>query len=139
MNIKVFYDEVNYRIKSWKKLKRILDNIALSCDKKTGDLIIVITNDSKLKDINIKFLKHNYYTDVITFNYCEGNIVNGEIYVSVDTVRENALNYKVSLKEEINRVVIHGMLHLVGFNDKLRRDRIIMKSKEDYWLAELQE
>lgn len=138
MSIKIFYDEVNFRIKGWRKLKKILESIALSRNMEAGDLRFIITDDDTVKEINIQFLKHYYYTDVITFDYCDNDIVNGEVYISIDTVKRNAHNYNVSLNEEVRRVIIHGILHLVGYDDKNDIDRDIMRRKEDFWLSEFQ-
>jgi rRNA maturation RNase YbeY len=104
-----------------------------------GDLNFVITNDERLKEINIEFLKHNYFTDVIAFNYSENNRINGEIYVSLETVKRNAVVYKVSLRMELLRVMIHGTLHLCGYNDKTENERNVMKLIEDRWIIRSKE
>ena len=139
MSIKIYYDQTRYRVKGWRKISKLLKEVIGKEKKISGDLSFVITDDENLREINRKFLEHDYNTDVITFNYNSGNVVNGEIYISMETVRVNALNYKVSLKTEMDRVIIHGVLHLVGYDDKTSVKASKMRKMEDFWLTELEE
>ena len=134
MNIRIFYDETNFRLKDWRKTKKVIGKIIEKENKILGDLNFIITDDIYLKEINLEFLEHDYYTDVITFNYNEGNVINGEIYISLDRVRSNALNYNVSFNMEMKRVLIHGILHLLGFNDKKEEEKRQMRKTEDFWI-----
>jgi rRNA maturation RNase YbeY len=134
MNIRIFYDEVKFRMKDWKKIVEVVKKIIKNENKKPGNINFVITNDKTLKKINTKFLNHEYYTDVITFDYNERNILNGEIYISLDAVRRNSNNYKVSLSSEMLRVMFHGIIHLCGYDDKTNNEKIIMKQMEEMWM-----
>lgn len=138
MSIRIFYDYPGFRYKGWRKLERILKSIITSDDKIPGTLNIIISNDDTIREINRSFLEHDYYTDVITFNYNSENITSGEIYISLDTVRENSVNYNVSLINELTRVIIHGVLHLSGYDDKTDDDKVKMRSAEDIWIGRLE-
>jgi probable rRNA maturation factor len=134
LSIKIFYDEIDFRLKGWRKIKKIIEKVISDEKRISGDLIFILTNDTNIKNLNKKFLKHNYYTDVISFNYGDEKKVEGEIYISLDTVKINAINYEVSYNLELLRVIIHGVLHLCGYEDKSKKDRIKMRRKENFWM-----
>jgi probable rRNA maturation factor len=137
LSLRIYYDQINFRLKGWRKISEILSEVIRKEGKVSGDLTFVLTDDDTVRKINVQFLKHDYNTDVITFDYCEGDEVNGEIYISVDTVRENSINYNDSLKNEINRVLIHGVLHLVGYDDKSLKAKKKMTEMENFWLNQI--
>jgi probable rRNA maturation factor len=139
LNIKIFYDGVEYRLRSWGRIKNLVEKVITKENRVSGDLNFIMTNDKTLKEMNFRYLKHNYNTDVISFGWGEGKTVEGEIYISVDTVKRNAHNYKVSYINEFVRVIIHGTLHLCGYNDVSPTDKIEMRRMEDFWLDRYKE
>jgi probable rRNA maturation factor len=134
LKIKVFYDNIDYRIKDKAKTIKLIERVIRSENKIPGDLYFIITNDNELIKINKEFLRRNSFTDVITFDYSNKEIINGEIYISINAVKRNAHNYKVSLYEELKRVMIHGILHLMGYKDKKKKEKEKMTELEDLWL-----
>lgn len=105
--------------------------IIKSESKSLGEINYIFCDDDYLLDINIKHLNHDYYTDIITFNYCEGDLISGDLFISTDRVKDNAQTYQVSFEEELLRVMSHGVLHLIGYNDKAEAEELIMRKKED--------
>jgi len=105
--------------------------------KETGDITVILCSDKYLLDINIKYLNHNYYTDIITFNYVDGNTISGDLFISVERVKENSEEFNTSLIKELYRVIFHGLLHLIGYNDKTDEEQKIMRAKEDLYLSEV--
>lgn len=134
MKIEIYYDNVNYRIRNKPEILKLIEKVIRSKKRIPGDLSFIITTDIELKKINREFLKRNTLTDVIAFDYSEGKRLKGEIYISGETVQRNAHNYKVSLRNEMIRVMIHGTLHMCGFKDKSACERKKMKEEEDKWL-----
>lgn len=101
---------------------------------KSGDISFIFCSDSYLLDVNRKYLDHDYFTDIITFDYVEGNVVSGDIFISVERVIENAGLFGNRVSDELNRVIIHGVLHLLGFKDKSDEDKLFMTKEEDMCL-----
>ncbi len=134
MSVRVFYDNTSFRLLGSRKAISLVREVIRKENRISGDLSFIITDDESLKQINMQFLGHNYYTDVITFNYNSGDTINGEVYISIDTVKRNSINYNVSLKNEVFRVIIHGVLHLIGYNDKSERERKKMRDLENFWM-----
>jgi len=99
-----------------------------------GDIAIVLCSDDYLLKVNQDFLNHDYFTDIITFDYCEDGIVNGDLLISLDRVSENSQLEKTTLKDELHRVIFHGVLHLCGYKDKTKKDIELMRFKESYYL-----
>lgn len=105
--------------------------VAATYGKRVGEVAYVFCNDDKILEVNRQYLQHDYYTDIITFDYCEGNVLSGDLFISLDTVRSNAELFGKTYEEELHRVIIHGILHLVGINDKGPGEREIMEAEEN--------
>ena len=114
---------------------RWIKAVAATHNRKVGEIGYMFVNDEKILEVNNEYLGHDYYTDVITFDYCEGNILNGDIVISLDTVRTNAEKFGKTYEDELFRVIIHGVLHLCGINDKGPGEREIMEENDNKALA----
>ncbi len=108
-----------------------IKDVAASYGKKVGEIAYIFCNDEKILEINRKYLQHDYYTDIITFDYCENNVISGDLFISLDTVHTNAELAGSTYDEELYRVIIHGILHLCGINDKGPGKREIMEAAEN--------
>ncbi len=103
-------------------------------NKSDGELSFIFCSDNYLLEMNKNYLNHDYYTDVITFDYCENDIVSGDIFISIDRIKENAKIYKTTFQNELHRIMIHGVLHLVGYSDKTDKEQKQMREKENFYL-----
>lgn len=111
--------------------------VAASYGKKVGEIAYIFCSDEKILEVNRQYLEHDYYTDIITFDYCEGKTISGDLFISLDTVKTNAEQFKTSYEEELHRTIIHGILHLCGINDKGPGEREIMEAAENKALSML--
>lgn len=111
--------------------------VAASYGKRVGDIAYIFCDDEKILEVNRQYLQHDYYTDIITFDYTEDDLISGDIFISLDTVRSNAEEQLTTYDQELRRVIIHGILHLCGINDKGPGEREIMEAAENKALAEL--
>ncbi|MFM2038849.1 MAG: hypothetical protein RL432_1788 [Bacteroidota bacterium] len=118
-------------------LEDAIPKLVLEEGKELADVALVFCSDEELLSINQKHLDHDYFTDIITFDYSNGVYISGDLFISVDRVRDNMNIDSVSFNEELHRVVFHGILHLLGYNDKSRDEISMMREKEDYYLKKL--
>lgn len=112
--------------------------VAESYGKRVGEIAYIFCSDEKILEVNRQYLQHDYYTDIITFDYCEGKRLSGDLFISLDTVRTNAVQFEAPYETELFRVIIHGILHLCGINDKGPGEREIMEENENKALAMLE-
>jgi len=134
--IHFFTEDIHYRLRDIRKARSWILAAILKEGGKLENINFILTSDSFLHKINVEHLGHNTYTDIITFEYNDmGNPILSDIYISIDRCRENAKEYKVNLETEIRRILIHGVLHLLGYKDKTKSEKKVMTSKEDYYLS----
>ena len=134
--VSYFTQDCKFSFKDKRLTSRWLKFVAESEAKRLGDISVIFCSDNYILDVNIKYLKHDYYTDIITFDYCEGNKLSGDLFISVDSVRENAVFYGTEFADELNRVIVHGVLHLMGYDDHTEVDIAVMRAKENYYLSQ---
>lgn len=129
------FENIDFKFKGKAKNNAWLRLVAESEIRRLGDINLIFCSDNYLLDINQKFLQHDYFTDIITFDYCEGERLNGDLFISIDTVRTNAEEFGEGFERELNRVIVHGVLHLIGYDDHTKADQKQMREKENYYLS----
>lgn len=133
--ISYHYEDTDFLFRGKTVNNRWLRLVAESEIRRIGDIAVIFCSDNYILDVNIRYLGHDYFTDIITFDYCEGEKLSGDLFISVDSVRENSVFYGTDFKDELNRVIVHGILHLIGYDDHSEKDRKEMRRKEDYYLS----
>ena len=133
--VSFFTEDTSFSFKEKRLTARWLKLVAESEIRRLGDISIIFCSDTYILDMNMKYLQHDYFTDIITFDYCEGDKLSGDLFISVDSVRENAAVYGTDFADELNRVIVHGVLHLIGYDDHSKEDIAVMRSKENYYLS----
>jgi len=133
----IFYDAVEVKFPNIKKRDtgNWIKSVVANHQKRVGDISYIFCSDEEILRINNQYLNHDYYTDIITFDYSEKNIVSGDLFISLETVKSNAEKFGTEYREELNRVIIHGILHLCGFKDKSPEEEAIMRQKENEALS----
>ncbi|QED38462.1 rRNA maturation RNase YbeY [Antarcticibacterium arcticum] len=126
-----FYSENDFILEEQEKYGRWIEAVIASEAKKLEELSYIFCDDDYLLNLNEEFLKHDTYTDIITFDYSVGKILQGDIYISTERVKENSTEFNVSFNEELRRVIIHGVLHLCGYKDKTKEQSLLMRQKEE--------
>lgn len=137
MDTAIFFhlEDLNYKLEHKKAIKEWLQQTILSEEKTPGEINIILCSDTYLHKINIEYLDHDTFTDIITFDYVQGNLISGDLFISVERIKENAKQLNTGLKNELHRVMVHGVLHLLGYKDKQATDKELMTSKEDFYLS----
>ena len=131
----LFHSECDFTLSKQDVRSKWINKSIINEGKRVGELSFIFCTDEYLLEKNIQFLDHNTYTDIITFDYCEVEIISGDIFISVERVTENANKFGVDFENELDRVIIHGVLHLVGYKDKSKEEASVMREKEDYYLS----
>jgi probable rRNA maturation factor len=130
-----FTEDIQFRFRNQRKVKKWIIHTILSEKKKFQSLNIIFCSDSYLHTLNVNYLQHDTLTDIITFDNSEVNLISGELFISIPRVKENANLFHISFYHELHRVIIHGVLHLLGYSDKTSKQQLEMRKKEDIYLS----
>lgn len=133
--INFFQEDVNFRLRDIRAIRNWIIASIKSEKRVSGEINIILCSDEYLHKMNVEHLNHDTYTDIITFDYTEGKTINGDLFISLDRVKDNAMNLRTGVKNELHRVMIHGVLHLCGYKDKSLKDSALMREKEDFYLS----
>jgi probable rRNA maturation factor len=131
----VYNNEIEFKFEYSEKVSNWISEVIVNEGCEEGEINYIFCSDDSLLKKNIKFLNHNTLTDIISFDYTMGKLISGDIFISIDRVIENAKAFKVSFSDELNRVMVHGILHYCDYKDKSKEEKKLMRSKEDYYLS----
>lgn len=123
--------DVEFNLEQKLRLKRWINALAQLYERKVGNISYGFCSDTHIIEANRQYLQHDYFTDIITFDYSEGNIISGDLLISLDTVKSNAVQFNTDYTTELHRVMIHGVLHLLGFKDSTDNEQVEMRKRED--------
>ena len=132
--IRYFQEDIRFELKQKMRNNQWLKMVAGSEMRRLGAVNIIFCSDNYILDVNMKYLQHDYFTDIITFDYCEKDVLSGDLFISIVSVRENARFYGVEFADELDRVMVHGLLHLIGYDDLTEEQTAQMREKENYYL-----
>lgn len=133
--VRYFIQDTDFLFKRRSVHNAWLKAVAVEENCRLGEISVIFCSDAYLLDMNRKYLGHDYFTDIITFDYSEGEVLSGDLFISVDTVRSNASFYSAEFDDELDRVIVHGLLHLIGYDDHSEEEFAAMKEKENYYLS----
>lgn len=136
--IAFFVEDIDFKLSDKMKIKKWLKETIAEEGCKTGEISYVFCSDDYLSKLNEQYLRHKSLTDIITFDYSENGVVSGDVFISIERVRENSDTFKVAFQEELLRVIVHGVLHLCGYKDKTKKEAETMRNKEDEKLSKYQ-
>lgn len=132
--IRYFTEDIDFAFKGKSVHSAWLKAVSEEEGRRPGQISVIFCSDTYLLEINRKYLGHDYYTDIITFDYSEGDTISGDLFISVDTVRSNAEYYSADFKDELDRVIVHGVLHLIGYDDHTDEQTAEMRARENHYL-----
>ena len=128
-------EDISFELEGQLDAQKWIQKTIITEGKTVGEIAYIFCSDEYLHKINLEHLQHDTFTDIITFNYCVEELISSDIFISIDRVKENAILFNTTFEEEIGRVMIHGVLHLIGYNDKTDEEKVLMRSKEDFYLT----
>ena len=131
----VYNSEIEFELRNTEQVSKWISSVIVNEDCEEGEINYIFCSDDQLLEKNIKFLNHNALTDIISFDYTMGRLISGDVFISIDRVRENSESFNVSFSDELNRVMVHGILHYCGYRDKSKEDKELMRAKEDSYLS----
>lgn len=136
-SVEIYFEDIQAFPIDKEHIQKYINKLIINELKDGGDITIIFCSDNYLLSMNKQYLNHDYYTDIITFDYVKENVISGDLFISFERLKENSQQLENKLINEVYRVIFHGILHLVGYKDKSEKEKILMTKKENYYLSEV--